>query len=167
MVDELVYRFWLLTCRWCTYFDFLPAGDALILTSYLQVFWLLGVVVVPFSSLAMIWGECSTIHSSAVLLFFSKVEISFHTLIQLFRPGSDHSGSASQDNCGRVFPDKLCVSLILDRFSHYTWTAAYSPLQLRWVTGVCMFRCNLPTFGRMTWVFCMPLRWHRGKTDTE
>ena len=58
-----------------------------------------------------------------------EVEISLCTLIPLFRSGSTHSGSvtcsASQD-CGRVFPDKLCVSLFLDRFPHYAWTASWS-----------------------------------------
>ena len=32
----------------------------------------------------------------------------------------------SCDGCGRVFPDKLHVSLLLDRFPHYNWTAAQS-----------------------------------------
>ena len=32
------------------------------------------------------------------------VEISSCTLIPLFRPGSVHSGSASRDDCGRMFP---------------------------------------------------------------
>ena len=44
------------------------------------------------------------------LLFFFKVEISSRTLIPLFRPGSVHGGSASWDDCDRVFPDELLVS---------------------------------------------------------
>ena len=36
--------------------------------------------------------------------FFFKVEISSGTLIPLFTPGSVHSGSASWDDCDRVFP---------------------------------------------------------------
>ena len=61
--------------------------------------------VVAFSSLAMIWGECSIIRSPSALLllllllllffFFFKVKISSRKLIPLFRPGSVHSGSAS------------------------------------------------------------------------
>ena len=53
--------------------------------------------VVAFSSHAMIWGECSTIHSPPALFFFFffKVEISSRTLISLFRPGSVHGGSES------------------------------------------------------------------------
>ena len=55
-------------------------------------------VVVAFSSLARILGECSTFFLRLgffLLFFFFKVEISSHTLIPLFRPGSVHSGSAS------------------------------------------------------------------------
>ena len=53
-----------------------------------------------------------------------KVEISSCTLIPLFRPGSAHSGSASWDDCDRVFPDELRVISFPDRFPHYAWTAA-------------------------------------------
>ena len=58
------------------------------------------------------------------LFFFFKVEISSRTLISLFRPGSVQSGSANWDDCDRVFPDVLRVSLFPDRFPHYAWTAA-------------------------------------------
>ena len=64
------------------------------------------------------------------------MEICSHTLIPLFMPGSVHSGSASWDDCGWMFPDKLGVSLFPDRFPHYAWTAAgldvVRPLQLHW-----------------------------------
>ena len=56
--------------------------------------------------------------------FFFEVEISSHTLISLFIPESVHSGSASWDDYGRMFPDKLRVSSLPDRFPHYAWTAA-------------------------------------------
>ena len=59
-------------------------------------------------------------------------------------PGSVHSGSASRDDCGRTFPGKLSVSSFLDRFPHYAWTTAVSPLRFRWVKGVCVIKCNLP-----------------------
>ena len=52
------------------------------------------VVVVTFSSLARIWGVCSTMHSPPELFFF-EVEISSRTLITLFMPGSIHNGSES------------------------------------------------------------------------
>ena len=41
-------------------------------------------------------------------------------------PGSVHSGSASRDDCGRLFPEELRVSSFPDRFPHYAWTAASS-----------------------------------------
>ena len=57
--------------------------------------------------------------------FFCEVEIiSSRTLISLFMPKSVQSGSASCDDCGRMFPDKLRVSSFPDRFPHYAWTAA-------------------------------------------
>ena len=56
--------------------------------------------------------------------FFFKVEISSHTLIPLFMPGSVHSSSASWDDCGRMFPDKLHMSSFPDRFPQYAWTVA-------------------------------------------
>ena len=83
--------------------------------------------VVTFFSRTRILGECSTKHSPSVFFFF-KVEISSRTLIPLFRPGSVHSGSASRDDCDRVFPDELRVSSFPDRFPHNAWTAAYSAL---------------------------------------
>ena len=52
------------------------------------------------------------------------MEISSRTLLPLFRPGSVHSGSASWNHFGRLFPDELRVSSFPDRFPHYAWTAA-------------------------------------------
>ena len=57
---------------------------------------------------------------------FFQVEISSHKLLPLFRPGSVHSGSASWDDCDRVFPDELRVSSFPERFPHSAWTAASS-----------------------------------------
>ena len=74
------------------------------------------VVVMAFSLLARIRGECLTIHSPPALFFSSfQVKISLRTLIPLFRPGSVHSGSGSWDDCDRVFPDELHVSSFPDR----------------------------------------------------
>ena len=60
---------------------------------------LLVVLVVASSSLAGILGECLTIHPPAVCVcflgFFFKVEISSHSLIPPFMPGSVQSDSAS------------------------------------------------------------------------
>ena len=80
------------------------------------------VVVVAFSSRARILGEYSTNYSPSTLFF--KVEISSRTLIPLFRPGSVHGGSASLDDCGRKFYDKLSVSSFPEMFPHYAYTAA-------------------------------------------
>ena len=63
---------------------------------------------------------------TCAFFFFFKVEISLGTPLQLFMPGSVHSGSASSHVCGRVFPDMLRVSSFPDRFPHHAWTAAYS-----------------------------------------
>ena len=77
-----------------------------------------------FSSLARIWGKCSTFHSRPALFsflfffFFLEVGIRSRTVIPLFMPGSVPSGWASWDDCGRVFPDKLRVS----SFSLTFWT---------------------------------------------
>ena len=73
------------------------------------------------------------------------MEISLRTLIPLFTPGLVHSSSVSWDDCDRVFPDELCVSSFPDRVSTLCLDSSIvSPLWLRWVKGVCMFRCNLP-----------------------
>ena len=93
--------------------------------------------MVAFSSLARIWGECSTVHSllgflslccfgvvfvclfvclflgGIVCLFvclFFVMKISSRTHIPHFTPGSVHSGSASWDDMGLVFPDLLRMS---------------------------------------------------------
>ena len=53
--------------------------------------------------------------------WFLEVEISSPALIPLFMPGSVHSGSASWDDWGRMFPDKFRVSSFPDRFPQYAW----------------------------------------------
>ena len=102
-------------------------------------------MMVALFSLVRIWGECSTIHSlSAFFFFFPEGDISSCTPIPLFRPRSVHSGLASWDDCGRVFPDKLYVSWFLDMFTLHLDSGIVSPLQLCWVKDVCMCGCNLP-----------------------
>ena len=60
-------------------------------------------------------------------------------------PGSVYSGLASRDVCERVFPDELRVSSFSDSVPTLCLDSSIvSPLRLRWVKGVCMFRCNLP-----------------------
>ena len=74
-------------------------------------------------------GKCSTIHFPLhffVVFFFFWSGDKLVQLIPLFRPGSVHSGSVSLDDCGWVFPHKLCVILFPESFPHYAWTAAWS-----------------------------------------
>ena len=78
-------------------------------------------------SLAWILGECSIMYSPPARFFFFSVEICLRTLIPLFVPGSVHSGSASWDDRGQMFPDKLCVSSFSDGFPQYAWTAESRP----------------------------------------
>ena len=68
-------------------------------------------VVMAFSSLSTIWGKVWRFISHLFYFFFFKVEISSHTPLPVFRPRSIHSGSVSWDDCGRIFPDELHVSL--------------------------------------------------------
>ena len=56
--------------------------------------------------------------------FFFEAEMSPRTLFPFVMPGSVHGCSASWDDRGRIFPDKLRVSSFPDRFPHYAWTAA-------------------------------------------
>ena len=88
-----------------------------------------------------------TIHPPPALcfLFFFKVEISLRTLIPFYTPGLVHSGSTSRDDCDRMFPYKLRVSSFPDRVPTLCLDSGIvSPLRLRWIKGVCVFRCNLP-----------------------
>ena len=51
----------------------------------------------------------------------------------------------SSDNCARMFRDKLHVSLFPDNSrTIFLNSSIVSPLRLCWVTGACVFRCNLP-----------------------
>ena len=74
-----------------------------------------------FPCMQEFWGKV-TIQSPPALFFL--MEISSCTQIPLFRSESVHSGSASWDDCGWVFPDKLHMSLFPDRFPYYAWTTA-------------------------------------------
>ena len=103
-------------------------------------------VVVAFSRLARIWGDCLTIHSLPAFFFFFKVEISSRTLIPLFRPESAHSASASWDDYDRVFPNELCVSSFPNRFpTSCLDSGIVNPLRLRWVKVYACLRvtCHL------------------------
>ena len=60
-----------------------------------------------------------------------------------------------------MFPDKLRVSLFLDRFH----TNFISPYQLYWVKDVCVFRCNLPPAHLLDWLGSFAC--HCGNTGVE
>ena len=113
-----------------------------------------GVFYCFFLACEKFW-ECSTLHSPPALsfsfslfffFFFFWLEISLSTLIPLFRPGSVHSGSASWDDFRWVFSVELGVSFFPDRLPLYLCLDSdiVSPLRLRLVEGLCVFRCNLP-----------------------
>ena len=76
----------------------------------------------PLQLFPCMWGFLENVWQFIFYLhffsFFFKVEIRMCTLIPLFRPESVHSGSASWDDCGRVFSDDLRVSLFPERFPH-------------------------------------------------
>ena len=59
-------------------------------------------------------------------------------------PGSIYSGSASWDDCGRMFSDKSCVSCF--RIGSHTMSGQWhsQPTLTLLIKGVCVFRCNLP-----------------------
>ena len=93
-------------------------------------------VVVGFSPLANTFGRMY-IHSFPTCGFFFKVEISSCIIIPLFRPESIHSGSASWDDFGREFPDKLRISSFpRSAPTLCLGSGIVSPLRLRWVKGV-------------------------------
>ena len=81
--------------------------------------------------------------SCFLTLFFFKVEISSHTPIPLYGPGSIHSGSASWDDCEQVFPDDLHVSPFSGQASTLCLNSIISPLRHHWVKRFCMLRCYL------------------------
>ena len=78
-------------------------------------------------------------------LFLFKVEISSRTLIPLYTPGSVHSGPTSWDNMWPCAPWRVACELVSwEVTSLGPDSGKVSPLRLRWVKGVCVFRCNLP-----------------------
>ena len=87
--------------------------------------------------------HCTTISSSVF-----EVEISLHTLNPVFRPGLVHSSSAGWDDCGWLFPEKLCLGLFLDRFptlphSNFVESRVYAlPALLAEWPGTFMCHCS-------------------------
>ena len=53
--------------------------------------------------------------------------------------------SVTETTAAKMFPEKLRVSPFPDIFpTPCLDSGIISPLRLRWVKGVCVFRCNLP-----------------------
>ena len=96
---------------------------------------------------------------ACAFFFFFKVKISLGTLIPLLRLGSVHSGSASLDHCGRVFP-VTCVwahflvssqTMPAQRHSQLTPTSlGEGCVRVQVKPATCIF-------GRMTGIFHVPL----------
>ena len=102
-------------------------------------------VVVAFCLYARIMGEVQWVVPLPVLFFFFfGVEISSQTPIPLFRLRSVHSGSASWDHWGQVFPVQLHGSSFPWEVTVLCLDSTLSPLQLCCFKGVCLFSCNQP-----------------------
>ena len=101
------------TCRKIAFFGLIK-GPRLLKTCF----------VCNSSSHASILVESSTIPFMPMLFvcvwWRSACAYQFHSFI---RPSSVHSGSERWDDCGRTFPDELCVSSFLNGFINSAWTA--------------------------------------------
>ena len=86
------------------------------------------------------------------------------------RPGSVHSGLASWDDCGRMFPDELRVSSFSLIGSNTV--PGYHPLRLRWVKSVYVFRYSLPPALLAEWLesfkcYCSNTGWNGHQIVTD
>ena len=121
--------YWSLLASWC-FEPSQPLGNTSRLKSrfkslslsivyiYIYIWWWL------FPRVRGFWEKIRPFIPCLLFFFFFEMEISSRTLILLFMPGSVHNGSASWDDCGWMFHEKLHVSSFQDRFPHYAWTAA-------------------------------------------
>ena len=130
---------------------------------------------VSFPHLKGLWGKVDDSFPPMHFFFFFEVEISMCILSPFIRPGSSvHSGSASWDNYGRVFPDKLHVGSFPDRLPHYSWRA--EPAHTDFI-GSRMYVCLVVTCHLHFWqnnegLSCatavkLGWNWHRIKTSTK
>ena len=104
--------------------------------------------VVAFLLNASIWGGGEGEEVRPIIIhnlhFFFLMEISSRAPVPHLRPGLVHCDSASRGDCRRVFSDKSRVSSFFWQFSRLCLDSIVIPPWLRWVKGVCVFRCNLP-----------------------
>ena len=92
------------------------------------------------------------------------MEISLHTLIPLFMPGSVYSGSASWDDRGQVFPDKLCGARFRIVPTLCLNSGIVGPLWLCLGQGVCALLAEWPGY----FTCCcsnMGVEWTRNKSQ--
>ena len=83
-----------------------------------------------FFSLARIVGECSTIHSSSNVTIYARISPQWLIGLRRLWP---------------TVPWRVACELV-SWYVPTLWldSGIVSPLLLRWVQGVCVFRCNLP-----------------------
>ena len=72
-----------------------------------------------FSLMCQEFGRMFNNSFPAYIFFFFKWRLARAHYSTLF-----HSGSASWNDCDKVFPNELDVSLFPERFQHYAWIAA-------------------------------------------
>ena len=126
------------------------------------------VVVMAFTSHTRILIKGKIVKSIPAWPFFPllfKVEISLCTPVPLFRPRSVHSGSASWDNKGQVFPDKLTISSFPWYVPALCMDNTVSPLWLCCIKSVCIFRCNLQIVRLAEWPG--PFPYHCSNVELE
>ena len=75
---------------------------------------------------------------------------------------SVYSGSASWDDCGRMFPDEIRVSSFRDRIPHNAWTVLSSHSDF---DDFCVFMCNVPPALLAKWFGSFTC--HCGNTEVE
>ena len=119
-MEETLY--WMDACLWILFFNPWKTRQDLEVMCDPLAFWSLTVPLWRQFSIYGFFLACKDFggrfDDSLPTLFFCfvkkkyvQVVISSLTPISLSKPGSVHSGSASWDNCGWVFPDELRVSL--------------------------------------------------------
>ena len=123
-------------------------------------------MVAAFSSLARISGECSIIHSPPALFFLSEVEISSRTVSPLFYARVSPQWHSELRQLWQNVPRQVACELVSGYVpTLYLDSGVVSPLRLRWVKGVSMFRCNLPPACLTEWPGSFTC--HYGNTRVE
>ena len=107
-------------------------------------------MVLAFSSLARIWGDCSTIHSStihfpsALFFFFFNGDWLVHTNFTLWAGISPQWLSELSRQWLSVPWRVACEFVSLKIPTLYLDSGIISPPRILWVKVVCVFRCIMP-----------------------